>query len=155
MVSYTELQRCRKRIPKSVFGSLDGLSAEETAMILQDRLAGGGILSTLDFSQAYDRMSPDISKAFLTSLGWDEGFCSVWASAWSAQQRWLQWQDTTLSEPLTALDATPVPTRPLGVVLLNRFRMQTCRSLSWPASSAFAGGLHGRSYCGLAVLGSD
>ena len=63
-----ELQRCHKRLPKCVFGSVNGLSAEETAMILQDRLAGGGTLSTLDFSQAYDRMSPEI-KAFLTSPG--------------------------------------------------------------------------------------
>ena len=31
-------------------------------------------------------MSPDASKAFLTSLGWDESFCSLWAS-WRMQIR--------------------------------------------------------------------
>ena len=69
----------RNRLPKCCFGSLKGLSTEETAMILQDRLAGGGILATLDFSQAYDKMSPEISRAFLISLGWDNDFCQLWA----------------------------------------------------------------------------
>ena len=94
----TELQPCRKRLPKCVFGSLNGLTAEETAMLLQ----AGQALVKLTI-----RMSPEISKVFPTSLGWDEGLCSLWALAWTAQQRYVQWQDTTVSEPLVALDATP------------------------------------------------
>ena len=131
-LSTPEIQRCRNRLPKCVFGSLTGLSAEETAVLLQDRLAAGGILSTLDLSQAYDRMSPAISQAFLTSLGWDRDFCQLWATAWAAQQRYVQWQDTTLSNPLVGLDATPqgCPLAPLVLGANRSFARQDSRHRS-------------------------
>ena len=101
-----ELEDCRRRLPKNIFGGLKGLSAEETAMLLQDRLARGGILSTLDFSQCYDRMSPAISRGFLTQVGWDSKFCSMFTAAWQQQTRFVQWQGATLPEPLCGRNAT-------------------------------------------------
>ena len=97
-----ELEDCKRRLPKNLFGGLKGLSAKETAMLLQDRLARGGILSTLDFSQC------DGTQSFAP--------CSV-LPAWQHQTRFIQWQGETLPQPLCGLDATSqaCPLAPLAL----------------------------------------
>ena len=102
-----ELRKIRGRFPKNLFGGLQGLSAEETAMLLQDRLAKGGILSTLDLSQCYDRMCPQVSYHYLASVGWDRKLCWLFTTAWKEQVRFVQWQGATRPEPLGGLRATP------------------------------------------------
>ena len=115
-----DLTQWKRRIPLNVFGSRRPLSAEATAMLLQDKFAkGGGVFASLDLSQAYDRMAPQISRDFLVVLGWDPSFCNLVSMAWQDQVRWLSWQGETLAEPLTGLRATPqgCPMAPLYLCL--------------------------------------
>ena len=82
--------------------------AELVAQMLQDKLASeSGFVGTLDWTQAYDRMRPQVTVQVLQRLGWPPKFCSLLSQAWGGQQRWVMWSGEVLEQPVAAGQATP------------------------------------------------
>ena len=80
--------------------------AEEMASDLQEALMSGGFAASLDWTQAYDRMKPEITTKVLTHLGFPPGFVAILTAAWTEQIRWICYDRHTRPVPLRS-KATP------------------------------------------------
>ena len=60
----------------------------------------GGVLGTLDFSQAFDRIHPKLTSAALAELNFPPGLARLLELAWGEQQRFIQWDGHTCPRTL-------------------------------------------------------
>jgi hypothetical protein len=66
-----------------------------------------GVLTTLDFSQAFDHMAPEISCQALPKIGFSEQLTMLLHQVWTHQVRWLQYDGHTAAQTLSAQRAMP------------------------------------------------
>lgn len=66
-----------------------------------------GVLTTLDFSQAFDHMNPKVSCKALPVMGFPQPLAALLDEVWCFQKRWLQYQDHTAEARLDASQAMP------------------------------------------------
>lgn len=93
--------------PSICFGQ-GSLGAEAAASVLQDQFAQGpGFIGTLDFQEAFDRMSPVIAKEFLLRLQWPPGLVHCLFSVGGHQCRFLQFEGHVHLRPLLAQHMAP------------------------------------------------
>ena len=64
-------------------------------------------MTSLDFQEAFDRMHPVATEAFLQRIGWPTGITKVLGSVWTSQNRFIQFNDHTHEKPLLAHRSTP------------------------------------------------
>ncbi|CAE7233748.1 Pol [Symbiodinium natans] len=81
--------------PRVCYGK--GSDSPESAVDrLQSKFAGqGGVLCALDFSQAFDRLNPNLTASALASLNFPPGLPRLLQLAWGEQQRFIQWDGHT------------------------------------------------------------
>ena len=103
------LQTWRQQyIPACVAGAKGGLGAEDLAARLQTSFAARNqFLVSLDYSQCYDAMHPEITASMLRELGFPAELWSLLRLGWGHQWRWLQWERHTHDQGLLAQQATP------------------------------------------------
>ena len=97
---------CAKFIHPAVSIGKGAKGAEEMASDLQEALMSGGFAASLDWTQAYDRMKPEITTKVLTHLGFPPGFVAILTAAWTEQVRWICYDGHTHPSPLRSR-ATP------------------------------------------------
>ena len=89
-------------------GAKGGLGAEDLAARLQTSFAARNqFLVSLDYSQCYDAMHPEITASMLRELGFPAELWSLLRLGWGHQWRWLQWERHTHDQGLLAQQATP------------------------------------------------
>ncbi|CAK9048034.1 unnamed protein product [Durusdinium trenchii] len=85
-----------------------GLTTEALIARLQALYADqDGYIVSLDWSAAYDRLSPVICCQALTDCGWDPRFATLLQAVWANQVRWVQWGAHTSPTPLPSGRAVP------------------------------------------------
>ena len=109
---------CAKYIHPAVSIGKGAKGAEEMASDLQEALMSGGFAASLDWTQAYDRMKPEITTKVLTHLGFPPGFVAILTAAWTEQIRWICYDGHTHPVPLRS-KATPqgCPFAPMALAI--------------------------------------
>jgi len=84
---------------------------------MTDCLAESGYAAALDFSQAFDRLHPEISLRVLTKAGFPMQLIHTLRQVWTRQHRIMEFDGERLEHPLETGQATPQGD-PFGPLLL-------------------------------------
>ena len=108
--------------PESVTGGSGSLGAEEVAAWFEESFARKGFGGTLDYTQCYDMMHPELATHALRESGINGSVCNILATAWAGQERWIIWDGHTSAERLTGVEAMPQGD-PWGPLTLNCYML--------------------------------
>eukprot|EP00972_Heterocapsa_arctica_P049000 7216877-Heterocapsa_arctica.AAC.1 len=97
----------RAYLKEEIAGVQGAPGSEECAAELCEAFAHDGYIVSLDYSLAFDTMSPGVTVAAMDQLHWPKEVSLVLASVWGKQRRWLQWQGHTHQEPLLVTGSLP------------------------------------------------
>ena len=129
----------KRNLHPDVAGVAGTLGSEAAAAELLDSFRRGknAYLGSLDWSAAYDHLSPAANKLFLQGFGWPPDLVQLLTEAW-CHRRWLSYDGHVAEEPLEVADAAPqgCPLAPLilavwassGVVSTNSALPPSVRS---------------------------
>jgi len=92
-------------------------TTEEMIGAMTDCLAESGYAAALDFSQAFDRLHPEISLRVLTKAGFPMQLIHTLRQVWTRQHRIMEFDGERLEHPLETGQATPQGD-PFGPLLL-------------------------------------
>ena len=98
------------------------MGAEEVAAWFSEAYASHGMGGTLDYSQCYDMMHPEVAAAAMAPAGYSPAVAEIMRTIWSSQERWIQWDRHTCAEPLTQIEAMPQDD-PFGPLVLNVYML--------------------------------
>ena len=96
---------CQQFLHDDIAHGLGAKGAENMAEDIQRALISDGVLASLDWAQAYDRMAPEATITALRELPFPESFVALLEKAWS-QKRWVSYQGHVHETPLVAHCAT-------------------------------------------------
>ena len=105
-------------MPEEVTGGAGSLGAEEVAAWYAEEFSKLGYGGTLDYSQCYDMMHPEIAGFTMREAGLDHGVTSVLEDAWTRQERWMTWDGHTAKWRMQGIEAMPQGD-PWGPLALN------------------------------------
>ena len=69
--------------------------------------AKGHFMWSLDLSQAFDRLRPEVALWSLTQFGFPPQLANAFQKIWGSQRRVLQWQGESLPTPCLAASSVP------------------------------------------------
>ena len=69
------------------------VSTEQCVVELLEKFCRQKYMLSLDFSKAFDRLYPEITRRLLLKLGWPRGIVGTFSFVWSRQQRWVSWSN--------------------------------------------------------------
>ena len=84
------------------------VSTEQCVVELLEKSCRQKYMLSLDFSKAFDRLHPEITRRLLLKLGWPRGIVETLSFVWSRQQRWVCWSNHVHHQKL------PSPALPQG-----------------------------------------
>ena len=98
----------KRNLHHDVAGVAGTLGSEAAAAELLDSFRRGknAYMGSLDWSAAYDHLSPAANKLFLEGLGWPPDMVKLLTEAW-CHQRWLSYDAHVAEELLRVTDAAP------------------------------------------------
>ena len=104
-------------LPKT---SLTTLGTEHMCAQLLDSYAKCGYICSLDYTQAFDHVRPELALHCLQRLGCHPQLIGVLKNQWSKQFRWVTWQNYVAEEPMPVQCGIPQgdPMSPIALIAL-------------------------------------
>ena len=116
-----QIQEWRDRFcPDEIVGGAGSLGSEEVAAWFAEMLAALGYGGTLDYTQCYDMMIPEIVGAAMRAAGLPEDVAYLVENTWASQRRWMEVEKHVDPTPMDCGSALPQGD-PWGPLMLNIF----------------------------------
>ena len=110
-------------------GAVSNQDIFENLISIFDHFHQQGFLLTLDYSKAFDTISTDMSVSLLEKYGWPPNITGLLNAVWGSQNRFIQYDHHTHSEPLKAHGILPQGD-PLGPIICSLWVQSGVMSVS-------------------------